>query len=224
MDSGQPAPPLWMRLYLWATERLYHEFAWAYDAVSWLVSLGRWHRWRCLALEHVVGTPILEVGCGTGALLVNAARRGMVVTGLERSPEMIGVAGRRRRRHSPGVALVRGDAVAMPFAAHSFDTVLSTFPSGYIAQAEALREISRVLRQSEGEGLAPRLVIAGLLVETDNRLLALLPWLAPAGSTGRAQSLLVGRAHAAGLTLSVRVHRDGLVRVPVFILEKQHAA
>ena len=28
------------RLYLWACHRLYNEFAWAYDWVSWLVSLG----------------------------------------------------------------------------------------------------------------------------------------------------------------------------------------
>jgi len=30
------------RLYVWATERLYQELAWAYDGVSWLVSLGHW--------------------------------------------------------------------------------------------------------------------------------------------------------------------------------------
>ncbi|MCS6844103.1 MAG: hypothetical protein NZ528_07260, partial [Caldilineales bacterium] len=58
--------PLFARLYLWATQRLYNEFAWAYDAVAWLVSGGRWDRWRRLALDYVVGQPILEVGFGTG--------------------------------------------------------------------------------------------------------------------------------------------------------------
>ena len=29
------------RLYLWAEDRLYYELAPAYDAVSWLVSLGQ---------------------------------------------------------------------------------------------------------------------------------------------------------------------------------------
>lgn len=212
-----------MRLYLWATERLYHELAWAYEAVSCLVSLGRWHRWRCLALEHIVGRHVLEVGCGTGALLAEAARRGWQPVGLERSAEMVRVAGRRLRRQAGSVALVRGDAAALPFPAGSFDTVLSSFPSGYIAQPDVLLEVARVLSRTGGEGTMPRLVIVGLLVETDNRLLALLPWFAPAGSTERMRPRLAERARAAGLTLSVHVNRDRLVRIPVFVLEKQHA-
>ena len=39
------------RLYLWACHRLYNEFAWTYDSVSWLVSLGHWWGWR-KEVEH----------------------------------------------------------------------------------------------------------------------------------------------------------------------------
>jgi SAM-dependent methyltransferase len=43
--------------------------------------------WLDLAEEH--GDPILELGCGTGRVLLNLARRGHAVTGLDNSPEML---------------------------------------------------------------------------------------------------------------------------------------
>ena len=222
MNPTPPALPWWARLYLWATERLYHEFAWAYDAVSWLVSLGRWHRWRSLALDHVWGERVLELGCGTGALLTETARRGWRTVGVEPSPEMRRVAHRRLRRAGSAASLLAADARALPFATGAFDTVVATFPSDYIARPEVLAEAARVLAPPAA-GSGPRLVIAGLLVETDNRWLALLPWFAPAGSTVRAQEFLRERARDAGLVLTVQPHRDGPVQVPVLVLEKQHA-
>jgi len=43
--------------------------------------------WLELAEEH--GDPILEMGCGTGRVLLNLARRGHTVTGVDNSPEML---------------------------------------------------------------------------------------------------------------------------------------
>jgi len=43
--------------------------------------------WLDLAEEH--GDPILELGCGTGRVLLNLARRGHAVTGLDNSPDML---------------------------------------------------------------------------------------------------------------------------------------
>jgi SAM-dependent methyltransferase len=43
--------------------------------------------WLDLADEH--GDPILELGCGTGRVLLNLARRGHAVTGIDNSPEML---------------------------------------------------------------------------------------------------------------------------------------
>ena len=40
MRRRKPGPIV--RSYIWLTERLYHELAWTYDPVSWLVSLGQW--------------------------------------------------------------------------------------------------------------------------------------------------------------------------------------
>jgi len=43
--------------------------------------------WLELAEEH--GDPILELGCGTGRVLLHLARRGYAVTGIDNSPEML---------------------------------------------------------------------------------------------------------------------------------------
>jgi len=43
--------------------------------------------WLDLAEEH--GDPLLELGCGTGRVLLNLARRGHAITGLDNSPEML---------------------------------------------------------------------------------------------------------------------------------------
>ena len=62
------ARPLTTRLVLWAFERFYHEGAFTYDAVAWLVSRGYWSAWIRAVLPDVAACPILELGCGTGYL------------------------------------------------------------------------------------------------------------------------------------------------------------
>lgn len=43
--------------------------------------------WLELADDH--GDPVLELGCGTGRVLLHLARRGHAVTGVDNSPEML---------------------------------------------------------------------------------------------------------------------------------------
>lgn len=43
--------------------------------------------WLELAEAH--GDPVLELGCGTGRVLLNLARRGHAVTGVDNAPEML---------------------------------------------------------------------------------------------------------------------------------------
>ena len=42
-----------------------------------------------LELAEEFGDPILELGCGTGRVLLNLARRGHTVTGIDNAPEML---------------------------------------------------------------------------------------------------------------------------------------
>jgi SAM-dependent methyltransferase len=71
-----------------------------------------------LALAAESSGPILELGCGTGRLLLPLARAGHEVVGLDNSPEMLA----RARRHfaleavsaAGKVTLVLGDALSLP--------------------------------------------------------------------------------------------------------------
>ena len=64
---------------------------------------------------------LLELGCGTGALLAGLAPR-LQVTGIDRSPEMLAIAAARL----PGARLVQGDMTAFRLP-ERFDVVICMF-------------------------------------------------------------------------------------------------
>lgn len=134
-----------IKIYLWVAELLYGPFAWAYDAVAWLVSFGYWSRWRLDALEFVQADPILELGFGTGALLIEMSALNYNVTGLELSPQMQRLTSRKLRKSGLQIKRVRANSDAIPFPTNAFATAISTFPSNYILSEETLKEIRRIL-------------------------------------------------------------------------------
>ena len=133
-------------LYAWACERLYAEFAWSYDWVSWFISFGRWSQWRALALDYMVGEAILELGFGTGELLLALHQRGEAVVGLELSPAMQRQVTKKMRRRGVTVPRLQARAQATGLATATFDTIISTFPAPYIFEAATLAECHRLLR------------------------------------------------------------------------------
>lgn len=129
----------------WAFRRFYREFAWTYDTVAGLVSLGQWYEWTGAAQGFLRGS-VLELGCGTGHM-----QEALITTypepayGLDASPQMIALARKRVQRAGRQAQLVQGDARLLPFADATFQTVLATFPSNYISYQVTLTEIRRVL-------------------------------------------------------------------------------
>jgi ubiquinone/menaquinone biosynthesis C-methylase UbiE len=95
----------------------------------------------------LVGEDVLEVGFGTGDLLIDLAESGYSPYGLDSSIRMVRIAMRKLRRKGLSVPLCRGYAQALPFADESFDSIASTFPSSFIFDPASLAEMKRVLRQ-----------------------------------------------------------------------------
>ncbi|HEX2477799.1 MAG TPA: methyltransferase domain-containing protein [Geminicoccaceae bacterium] len=91
------------------------------------------------------GQRVLDVGCGTGVVAREAARRvgpeGGVV-GLDLNPRMLAVA----RRVAPEIEWRQGDAGDLPFDDGAFDVVVSQFAAMFFPDpALGLREMWRVL-------------------------------------------------------------------------------
>lgn len=94
----------------------------------------------------VDGLRVLDVGCGDGAYLVEAGRRGATVTGVDASAEMLAAAGRRARENGVEVRLCRGDAGALPFDDASFDVVVAVAMLCLVPDpTSAIAEMARVL-------------------------------------------------------------------------------
>jgi SAM-dependent methyltransferase len=104
--------------------------------------------------EHFLGEieqkEILEVGCGRGATLLEFARRGGNVTGLDYSEEALAtcreLAG--KSGNAERVSFVNGDAKQLPFPSESFDFVFSVgLIEHFEDPTEILAEQHRVLRK-----------------------------------------------------------------------------
>jgi len=109
----------------------------------------------CEALDLHAGQTVLDVACGNGAATLAAARRFTRVTGLDYVPALLARAEERARAERLELALVEGDAEALPFSDHQFDVALSTFGVMFTPDhARAARELVRVVRPGGKIGLA----------------------------------------------------------------------
>lgn len=124
---------------------LYHQFAWSYDAVSWIVSFGQWKSWVRSPVPHLKSGKLLELGFGPGHLQLASQQNERFVIGLDPSPQMGKIASRRLRREGVHANLTRGDARQIPFQSNSIDQIVATFPSEYFLEPQTLMEVHRVL-------------------------------------------------------------------------------
>jgi ubiquinone/menaquinone biosynthesis C-methylase UbiE len=93
------------------------------------------------------GDQVLDIGCGPGTAVREAARRGVTATGIDPSPLMLRLARQISfARRSRNVAWLRGRAEALPVPDHSMTLVWALSSAHHWDdRAAALGEISRVL-------------------------------------------------------------------------------
>lgn len=164
--------PLWPRLIAFGFRLLYHELAWLYDPVSWVVSLGRWRRWQRSIWPYLPAAGrLLEVGFGPGHLLADLAEAGYEPVGLDLSPAMLRQARRNLRRRKTPIPLCRGRAQALPFAPHTFDAVVITFPTPFVYDPAWIAQLARVLKNGS------RLIVVEMAQFTERKLhVRLVEW------------------------------------------------
>ena len=127
----------------------------AYDILALVLTLGNERRFRerLVRLARLApGESVLDVGCGTGALAIAAARQvgsAGVVCGVDPSPEMVARARRKAAKAGIDARFETAPAQALPFPDASFDAVLSSLTLHHLSEdgrRQGLGEIRRVLR------------------------------------------------------------------------------
>jgi SAM-dependent methyltransferase len=97
-------------------------------------------------LDRVAATPgmrVLDVGCGSGVYCRLAVERGLAVSGLDATPELVALAARR----VPGLDVREGEIETLPYPDDTFDLVTGFNAFQYAARPlNALAEARRVTR------------------------------------------------------------------------------
>jgi ubiquinone/menaquinone biosynthesis C-methylase UbiE len=122
-----------------------------YDPMTRLFGVRRIHARLLEQAALRPGQQVLEIGCGTGNLLLQAkaGQPDAAVAGLDPDLAALARARRKARRRGLAVRLDHGFADELPYPDGSVDVVLSAFMLHHVPDAEkepAVREVLRVLR------------------------------------------------------------------------------
>ena len=129
--------------------------AMAYDLGVWILTFGREGAMRRKILAHArlqAGEAVLDVGCGTGSLAIEAKRQvgsAGTVCGTDGSSEMIARAAKKARKSGFEIEYESAPAQALPFADGCFDAVLNTLMFHHLprlSREQCAREMRRVVR------------------------------------------------------------------------------
>lgn len=204
---------------------LYTRFAWTYDRVSRVVSLGHWQSWGRASLPFVAGPRVLELGHGPGHLLAMMSHRDWQPVGIDISPQMGRLARQELEKLGHTACLVRGRGQSLPFETGSFDTVIAAFPAPYIVEPETVEAIRRVLRPGGRLVVVPEAELTGshLVIRALEWLFAITGQRSIAGGPHQSPIESFWPELLGGHGFSVTVHDVSLPgsRVIVVVAERQ---
>jgi ubiquinone/menaquinone biosynthesis C-methylase UbiE len=141
------------------TKGLVMSGGWRHDLMAWSIDTflfrGKWRelRQRTTTLAQLQpGDAVLDVGCGTGTLALEVARRvGRAgrVAGIDPSPQQIACARAKAARRNAPIEFQIGVIEQLAFPDRTFDVVFSTLMMHHLPaplKRQGLAEIARVLK------------------------------------------------------------------------------
>ena len=122
-----------------------------YDPITTLLGLDHARQELLRQAELHPGHRVLDIGCGTGSLVVLAKTSypSVDVVGVDPDDRALARAARKARRAGASVQFHRGFSDALDYPYGTFDRVLSSFMFHHLGRdekARTLREVRRVLR------------------------------------------------------------------------------
>ncbi len=100
-----------------------------------------------MGFDQFAGKRLLEVGCGMGTDLLQFARGGALVTGIDLTPRSLEISRHHLSLYGQRGDFANADCERLPFADESFDVVYSNGVLHHTPDtAGAVREVHRVLR------------------------------------------------------------------------------
>lgn len=97
------------------------------------------------------GARILDAGCGTGMMtmaLLKTLQPGVKITAIDLSHSSLSTArkaSKGRKSYGHNVSFTQADMLALPFADHSFDMIVTSGALEYVPLNDGLGEIARVI-------------------------------------------------------------------------------
>ena len=102
---------------------------------------------QIMGFDQYPGASLLEIGCGMGSDLLQFARGGASVTGIDLTPRSIEITRHRFALYGQRGSFMISDGERLPFKANTFDVVYSNGVLHHTPDTEgAINEVHRVLR------------------------------------------------------------------------------
>lgn len=125
---------------------MFDSIAGKYDFLNHFLSFGIDRTWRKRLVRKILedgAADVLDVACGTGDVSIALQKKGIDVTGVDISENMLAIA----RQKASDIDFMYGDASELDFPDESFDAVTIAFGiRNFDDRAACIRELYRVLK------------------------------------------------------------------------------
>ena len=104
-----------------------------------------------LKLGASKGETLLDIGCGTGVFLIQAAKFGLSVFGVDVSEKMLEYAAKKSKENSVDIELKNSGFLILPYENEKFDYVTTSFSMHHLPDFYkfiALKNMHRVLKKN----------------------------------------------------------------------------